>query len=382
MPGFIHRLFGRDQGYSVELKKGSTVWSKGSCEEWYFKSKSSGLSWQKWWGRSLPAHIGLELVCYLVLYYIIHGIYSYALGDDEKREFEKIVDYFDKNLSPMAKEMTFLLGFYVSNVVKRWWEQYKSLPWPDTLVAISHALVDFNHEEGMKFCQTIMRYSMLSYILCVRRLSKALQQMFPDNDSLIEAKVATKGELNLLESNAGPKGDLGRVWWIPLSWSMTMIKSSKESKTVPSEQKILIDQIAKFQAKLENVDTFDCVILPPLYRQVVRFALWSYFLLALIGSQVKQGEPYIFLPLFLILRFIFYVGWLEVAEAIENPFGNDEDDFHVCQLVSRHLWAIGRNISLYEGPPGPPGEEEEEESESGEEDGPSDSIKLTINKSE
>ena len=133
---------------------------------------------------------------------------------------------------------------------------------------------------------------------------------------------------------------------------------------------------------MENVDTFDCVILPPLYRQVVRFALWSYFLLSLIGSQVKQDEPYIFLPLFLILRFIFYVGWLEVAEAIENPFGNDEDDFHVCQLVSRHLWAIGRNISLYEGPPGPPGEEEGEESESGEEDGPPDSIKLTINKSE
>ena len=66
----------------------------------------------------------------------------------------------------MAKEMTFLLGFYVSNVVKRWWDQAMSLPWPDTLVAINHALVDFKHEEGMKFCQTIMRYSMLSYILC------------------------------------------------------------------------------------------------------------------------------------------------------------------------------------------------------------------------
>ena len=149
---------------------------------------------------------------------------------------------------------------------------------------------------------------------------------------------------------------------------MILYFSSKETKTVPSEQKILIDQIAKFQAKLENVDTFDCVILPPLYRQVVRFALWSYFILSLIGGQAKQEEPYIFLPLFLILRFIFYVGWLEVAEAIENPFGNDEDDFHVCQLVSRHLWAIGRNISLYEGPPTPQGEEEEDES--GEEDEP------------
>ena len=133
------------------------------------------------------------------------------------------------------------------------------------------------------------------------------------------------------------------------------------------------------------MDTFDCVILPPLYRQVVRFSLWSYFLLSLIGSQALQEEPYIspYIPLFLILRFIFFVGWLEVAEAIENPFGNDEDDFHVCQLVSRHLWAIGRNISLYEGPPAPQEEgEEEEEEESSEEDGPGDSIKLTINKSE
>ena len=159
--------------------------------------------------------------------------------------------------------------------------------------------------------------------------------------------------------------------------------SSKEKKTVPSEQKILIDQIAKFQARLESVDTFDYVILPPLYRQTVRFAVWIYFILSLIGSQAQKDEPYIFLPIFLILRFIFFVGWLEVAEAIENPFGNDEDDFHVCQLVSRHLWAIGRNISLYEGPPAPAVEDVEEDAEeSGEEDGAGDSIKLTINKSE
>ena len=121
MPGFIHRLFGRDQGHVVELQQGNcslsninicffyqinitwtlssgpTVWSKGSCDAWYFKSKvkktkqnnsldqnnflcqSDGLNWRKkwrkWWVRSLPAHIGLELVSYLVLYYIIHGIY-------------------------------------------------------------------------------------------------------------------------------------------------------------------------------------------------------------------------------------------------------------------------------------------------------------------
>lgn len=145
-----------------------------------------------------------------------------GLEEEDREKFDKVIDYFNKNLSPLAKEMTFLLGFYVSNVVRRWWDQYKSLPWPDTLVAISHALVDFDNEAGMEFCQTIMRYCMLSYILCVRRLSKALRTMFPDNKSLIEAKVATKREVKLIESH----GDLGRVWWIPLSWCMTMIKRS------------------------------------------------------------------------------------------------------------------------------------------------------------
>merc|ERR1719268_767861 len=106
---------------------------------------------------------------------------------------------------------------------------------------------------------------MLSYILCLRRLSKvivllfdkcfedhfqALRKMFPSNQSLVDAKVATKKELNLLEG----QGDLGRVWWIPLSWSMTMIRNSKEDKFIPSDQKIMIDNIAKFQTSLEKVD--------------------------------------------------------------------------------------------------------------------------------
>lgn len=35
--------------------------------------------------------------------------------------------------------MSFVLGFYVSLVVKRWWDQYKLLPWPDTLALFLNA---------------------------------------------------------------------------------------------------------------------------------------------------------------------------------------------------------------------------------------------------
>lgn len=37
--------------------------------------------------------------------------------------------------------MSFVLGFYVSLVVKRWWEQYRMLPWPDTLALFISAAI-------------------------------------------------------------------------------------------------------------------------------------------------------------------------------------------------------------------------------------------------
>ena len=114
--------------------------------------------------------------------------------------------------------------------------------------------------------------------------------------------------------------------------------SSKDLKYVPSEQKILIESIAKYQAKLEAVDAYDHVTLPPLYRQVarwqlhnmkiiqtftLRFSVRVYFLFDLIGDQVKADDPAfikgIHVPIFLILKFIFFYGWLAVADALGKP---------------------------------------------------------------
>jgi predicted membrane chloride channel (bestrophin family) len=357
MPGFFHRMFGKDTQECEHLHPGNTIWDKGSSDGWYYHSKASGIGWKKWWARSLWAHIGLELFSYLVLYFIIHIVYKVGLGVESKKEFEELVKYFNKNLSPVSKDLTFLLGFYVSQIVRRWWDQYKLLPWPDSLVLLSHGLVNYQVEKSVEFFRTIMRYSMLSYILCLRRISKALKRMFPSNETLVAAKIMTRKELSLMES----QGDVGRIWWMPLSWSMTMIRESKEQKFIPSDAKIIIDNIAKFQASLEKVDNHDHVILPPLYRQVVKFAVYVFFALSLIGSQELDEDPYTFIPIFLILKFIFFFGWLEVAEAIENPFGDDEDDFQICELVSRHLWAVSKNLNQFKGPPKLDNEEDEQD---------------------
>lgn len=40
-----------------------------------------------------------------------------------------------------------------------------------------------------------------------------------------------------------------------------------------------------------------------------------------------------------IIQFVFYVGWMKVAEALLNPYGDDDDDFEVN-------WAIDRNLQV------------------------------------
>ena len=114
-------------------------------------------------------------------------------------------------------------------------------------------------------------------------------------------------------------------------------------------------------------------------------AVYTYFAAALMGAQwvtPTEGEDYktmykmptfsfhrnetetddeeayfsyfpldMYVPVFLIMQFIFYVGWLKVAETLINPFGEDDDDFELNYLIDRyhticdwHFYRIPYNI--------------------------------------
>ena len=64
--------------------------------------------------------------------------------------------------------------------------------------------------------------------------------------------------------------------------------------------------------------------------QVVKFAVYMYFTIAVIAEQELTNHPMLVIPIILILKLIFFFGWLEVAKAIDDPWdGKDCEDFKV-----------------------------------------------------
>ena len=103
------------------------------------------------WKGSVYKLVWLDLIVYLTAYFTINCIYRWVLNNAQKRyrgefksksfstifllslyrEFEKAAMFCESNSTLIP--LTFVLAFYVSHVVSRWWAQWNAIPWPDGL---------------------------------------------------------------------------------------------------------------------------------------------------------------------------------------------------------------------------------------------------------
>jgi hypothetical protein len=134
--------------------------------------------------------------------------------------------------------------------------------------------------------------------------------------------------------------------------------------------KTLHDDLADVAQANHTLISYSWVSLPLVYTQLVTMAVYLYFFFTLFSSQYLQPTQYrldeatgtytpaapghpqavnlvghddtimdIHVPIFTLLKFIFYFGWLHVAEVLINPFGEDDEDFDVNYLIDRNLQA-------------------------------------------
>ena len=85
------------------------------------------------WKGSVYKLIWHDLLMFVVIYFILAIIYRTVLihYPEHKQYFDLMCIYAERFSSLVP--ITFITGFYVSQVVTRWWDQFMSLPWPDHL---------------------------------------------------------------------------------------------------------------------------------------------------------------------------------------------------------------------------------------------------------
>jgi len=302
------------------------------------------------WKGSLYKLICRELLLFLIVYILLGVIYRQLMSPGQKELFENVVKYFDAfiNLIPLS----FVLGFYVSYVASRWWQQFLAIPWPDKLFHSIACYVEGFDEESRMLRRSLMRYMNLALILVLRSISSAVKQRFPTLDHVVEAGFMTTTEKELF--SAVPANEFN-TYWVPCTWFIYRLQEATKKGKLLNQYSLenIMREFCEFRAKCGLLWCFDWVSIPMVYTQVVTLATYVFFIFTIIGRQkidnynvhkaMRSGriplDIDLYIPVFTVLQFFFYMGLLKVAEQLINPFGDDDEDFELNWLIDRHVKA-------------------------------------------
>ena len=124
--------------------------------------------------------------------------------------------------------------------------------------------------------RTVIRYCLLAYILCIRRLSSRLKKRFPTMTGLIQTGIVRSDEA-LRIGNEESKEVYGSRWWLPLKWAIEVLTRAKREGYITSSPGYshLMGRLSEFRGCLTEVATFGYLPVPLVYTQVVHLAVCS-----------------------------------------------------------------------------------------------------------
>jgi len=71
-----------------------------------------------------------------------------------------------------------------------------------------------------------------------------------------------------------------------------------------------------------------------------------------IGVSISKDKPFdvhtpvVHIPLFTLIEFIAYLGWIKVAETLLNPWGDDDEDFQINYLIDRNFQVNYKHVYI------------------------------------
>ncbi|KAF8770176.1 Bestrophin-3 like protein [Argiope bruennichi] len=294
------------------------------------------------WKGSIYKILWKEFIVFLTGYSLLSLTYRFILSEPQKRNFENVVLYFETFIDLIP--LSFVLGFYVSLVIGRWWSQFDAIPWPDRLCYMISAYVHGADDRSRMIRRTLGRYLILLQAIAFQSVSPAVKRRFPTSQHFVSAGLMTKEERTIYEKLDAPYGK----WWFPAQWFVALAMRAKKEGRI--KDSILLDglfrELLSYRSTCGTMLGYDWISVPLVYTQVVTLATYTYSVGLMVGRQYldpSRGDEKhrvdFYIPILTLLQFFFYMGWLKVAEQIVNPYGEDDDDFELN-------WCLDRNAQI------------------------------------
>lgn len=210
------------------------------------------------WRGSILKLIWRDLLVFISLFYSIQGIYHYFLNSEQKKTFEALVRYA-KSYQDLST-LSFILGFFVSKVFGRWWEQWECVPWPNSLAVYVSSTLHGYDEVGRAMRRTIMRYVCLSLTMIFRALSPRVVKRFPRMNDMVEAGLINEDELAVLEELDGKFPGYGK-YWLPICWAAAIATRARRDGRIKDDfaLKTIMEELTKFRTKLGVLTSYASV---------------------------------------------------------------------------------------------------------------------------
>ncbi|RXG59698.1 ATP-dependent RNA helicase DHX36 [Armadillidium vulgare] len=112
--------------------------------------------------------------------------------------------------------VAFLLGFYVTLVVQRWWDQFELFAWIDSLSFLVSIYIIGDGLEERLIRKTILRYVNLGATMTLIEKSPLIAKRFPTLNHLIDFGLLTVDEMMIIEAVQSdpphPKYAIPYIW--------------------------------------------------------------------------------------------------------------------------------------------------------------------------
>ena len=334
-----------------------------------------------------------EAKFFIIFYIFIHLFYNILCYFQVTSYYEKLSGLLKVYQEKLTPSITFVIGFYVTIVVNRWWNQWEQIKYNDRIAhnilttVIQKSKDDQDIEQTKLIRRTLMRYIHLGNILVYRLISSVISDRYPSYEHIISEGILTQKEKTILQNT----NSLHEKFWMPFAWFSNLAVHAYDNGHIRSAVgfKEMITEMNDVFSSMEILIGYDWVNVPLVYSQTVIIAVWAYLICNMVGmryvdfvnfrisgSEFHEGHDHELIKrsingsnnltdpdssanyvypntpkhdpfdqiihfsvdlLNFFIKFIFFMGWLKVAEQLINPFGFDDDDFEINQIVDRNF---------------------------------------------